>query len=302
MFELHICGGDRIRLVAYAHLLLPQRRVLHRQVGEALELFHADNLEPHQLAIGLHYREAELWERAFTSFRQAGTAATTRSAYREAAVCFELALGALGYLHERPDRLAQAIDVRLQLRLVLHALGEIKRMGDELEAALILAESGHDDARMARVLEHLSHHFWVTGRPRDSLAAGERAVHLARAAGEGDIELQARFDVALAYNTLGDLQRAIELLRSVLESLRNPSIDQLASLRVYTRTWLAASLASCGEFVDAVAHGQEAIRVAEVLGDGWYLSHAYLSLGFPSLRQGKLPDAARRAAMTRGFG
>jgi len=284
---------ERIRAVAYSDLLLPQRRLLHRQVGEALESLHADHLGVHQLAVGMHYCEGELWEQAVISLRQAGTAAVKRSAYREAVVCLEQALGALGHLGESPETVAQAIDVRLDLRQLRHALGETKRMGDELEAALSLAEASRDDARIGRVQAHLSHHFWLAGQPHDAVVAGERAVSMSRRAGDDYTELVARFRVGLAYHELGDFGRAVEILRSTLASLRNPSIHQRVSLSVSARTWLAFSLAARGEFADAVVCGGEAIREAEALDDGWYLGHAYLSLGVSYLQQGELPDAVR---------
>src|SRR5207249_2725656 len=63
---------DRIREVAYAGLLPPRCRFLHRRVAEAIEAVYAGNLEPHALALGRHYRESEAWERAAACLRQAG--------------------------------------------------------------------------------------------------------------------------------------------------------------------------------------------------------------------------------------
>jgi predicted ATPase len=55
---------DRIRDVAYRQLSRPRRRLLHRQVAQAIEALYQRHLEPHALALGLHYREAEAWEEA----------------------------------------------------------------------------------------------------------------------------------------------------------------------------------------------------------------------------------------------
>src|SRR5207247_3571278 len=86
---------DRIREVAYAGLLAPRCKFLHRRVAEGIEAVYAGNLEPHALALGRHYRESEAWERAAACLRQAGTAAAQRSALREAVVCFQQAAEAL---------------------------------------------------------------------------------------------------------------------------------------------------------------------------------------------------------------
>ena len=63
---------DRVREVAYREILAPRRKALHRRVAEALAMLHAENLEPHHLALGLHYFEGEVWDRAVLHLRRAG--------------------------------------------------------------------------------------------------------------------------------------------------------------------------------------------------------------------------------------
>src|SRR5262249_56287035 len=75
---------DRIRKVARAALLAPRRRVLHCSVAEAIEAVYADNLEPHILALGLHYYGAERTVQAMGYLRTAGSPAFSRSAVRQA--------------------------------------------------------------------------------------------------------------------------------------------------------------------------------------------------------------------------
>jgi predicted ATPase len=55
---------DRIRAVINAELLPPHRKLLHRQVGAALEALHADDLEMQSAALGTHYRVGEVWDKA----------------------------------------------------------------------------------------------------------------------------------------------------------------------------------------------------------------------------------------------
>src|SRR4029450_12299087 len=106
---------DRIREVAAAQLLAPRRRLLHRQVGEAIEAVHAEDLEPHYAALGAHYREGEVWDRAASYLGKAGKTALTRFGFREAAAYFEQALAALTHLPETRETREQAIDLRFDL-------------------------------------------------------------------------------------------------------------------------------------------------------------------------------------------
>ena len=76
--------------------------MLHRRVAEALATLHAHDLEPHHLALGLHYLESAVWDKAVAHLRRAGDIATQRSANREAVACYERALAALANLPARP--------------------------------------------------------------------------------------------------------------------------------------------------------------------------------------------------------
>jgi len=62
-------------------------------------------------------------------------------------------------------------------------------------------------------------------------------------------------------------------------------------LSVYCCGWLAWGLAELGEFAEAVARGEEAVRIAEAVDQPFSLIQAYLGLGGVYLRQGKLDKA-----------
>jgi predicted ATPase len=107
---------DRVREVAYSRILGSRRKALHRRVAEALAALHARDLEPHRLALGLHYAEGEVWDQAVVHLRRAGVRAIERSANREAATCLERALTALAHLPQSRETLEDAFDIRLELR------------------------------------------------------------------------------------------------------------------------------------------------------------------------------------------
>ena len=61
----------RIQSVAYDRLLPPRRKLLHRRVGEALEALSVDDPARDPLALGLHFREGEVWDKAVGLHRHA---------------------------------------------------------------------------------------------------------------------------------------------------------------------------------------------------------------------------------------
>src|SRR5262249_12633749 len=123
---------DWVREVVYGALLPIRRTLLHRDVAPALEALHAGDLEPYLTALGSHYRDGEVWDKAVTFLHRAGLQAIARSANREAVDLFEQAIVLLGHLPRTQATLEQAVDLRLDLRVALLALGPF----DQMRAAL----------------------------------------------------------------------------------------------------------------------------------------------------------------------
>jgi tetratricopeptide (TPR) repeat protein len=298
---LHEVGGgldfvhERVRGVVYAELVGPRRRLLHRQVAEAFERLHAADLEPYRLALGTHYREGEVWEKAATHLRHAGTKAVSRSAHREAATCFEQALEALQHLSRSRDSLELAVDLRHELGNVLLPLGRLRRLLDVLHEADPLARSLGDDHRRARIASRLSNCFWWLGDPQRGIAAGEDAVCLATACGDADGRLVASFHLGLSYHQRGDYARAAELNTEIVAALTGDRLYSspggISIQSVVSRTMLTWSLAELGRFSEGCGHGQDGIRIAEISGHQGSEMRACFALGQLHLRQGDLPRA-----------
>lgn len=86
---------DRVRIAAYDQLLPPRRALCHRPAAEALEELYAGNLDPHVVALSMHHRQAQVWDKALRYLWRAGAQAVARSANREAVACFDQALAVL---------------------------------------------------------------------------------------------------------------------------------------------------------------------------------------------------------------
>src|SRR5206468_4121956 len=110
--------------VAYNGLLQERRRVLQGRIVENLAALSAERQAEQVERLAHHAMRGEVWDKAVTYCQQAGARAMAGSAYREAVGYFEQALTALAQLPERRDTLAQAIDLRCDLRNALLPLNE----------------------------------------------------------------------------------------------------------------------------------------------------------------------------------
>ncbi len=281
--------------VTYGSLLQQRRRELHGRIVEAIGELYADRLSEHIERLVHHAIRAEQWEKALLYCRQAGAKAFVRSAHRDAIGYFEQALVALGHFPDDQERREQAIDLRLDTRNALIALGEFGAMFESLRVAETLAQSLDDRRRLGWVSAYLSPYFGNTGDPDRAIETGQRALAIALASSDVALEVMATFFLGLPYIARGDYRQAVSYHRRNVDALTGPWLHErfgepgLPS--VFARAYLAWSLAELGEFAEGLARAEEAVQIAESVDQPFTLSHAYFGLGLLRLRRGNLGQA-----------
>src|SRR4030095_2246972 len=98
--------------------------------------------------LAYHALRGEIWDRAITYLREAAVRAAMRSAYSESMTSFEEALRAVERLPDDPAAKAQAIDLRLDSRVVLAPLGQYDRILHYMQEAEVLARELGDRRRL----------------------------------------------------------------------------------------------------------------------------------------------------------
>jgi tetratricopeptide (TPR) repeat protein len=283
--------------VAYGSLLQERRRALHARIVEALEALSPDRLAEQADRLAHHAVQGAVWDKALAYCRQAGVRAVARSAYREAVAYFEQALDALAQLPERRDTLAQAIDLRLDLRHSLQPLGEQARSLDHLRAAEALAERLGDDQRLGQIAGHLCFYFVAMGGHDRAIAAGQRALALATTSGTFDVQVLAQTNLGLAYSAVGDFAQTLALSRRVMALLsgerRYARSGQFGPpfFGVISRGHVAWSLAEMGDFAEGAGVGEDAVQLAEAVEQPYSMAIALMWAGLLYCRQGALHQA-----------
>jgi hypothetical protein len=110
---------------------------------------------------------------------------------------FEQALAALAHLPERHETLAQAIDLRFDLRNALLPLDEQARLFEHLRAAEPLAKRLGDLQRLGRIASSLCFSFSIIGEHARAIAAGQRALALATTSGAFDVQVTTQNNLGL---------------------------------------------------------------------------------------------------------
>jgi class 3 adenylate cyclase/tetratricopeptide (TPR) repeat protein len=284
--------------VAYGSLLQERRRALHAHIVEAIEARSPDRLSEQIDRLAHHAFRGEVWEKAVTYGRQAGTAAAAHSANREAVLCFEHALIALRHVPDSHAVCEQAIDLRLDLRSPLARLGEFGRVLDHLHEAETLAEALGDQSRLAYVSSYQADYLRLMGSYDRALVAGQRALALEGALGDVRLQAMTTEHLGVIYYSLGNYQRAMDCFRQSMASLESEPLRERFGMAVpdaiESRTRLLLCLAEVGAFAEGVIIGAEGIRMAEAINHPISLARACYGVGFVSLRKGDLHQAIAR--------
>ena len=218
-----------------------------------------------------------------------------RSAYREAVGYYEQALAALEHLPEQRATREQSVDLRLALRSALRPLGDFGRILAYLREAKILAEALDDPRRLGQISPFLSNYFYIMGTYDQAITAGQRALALATADGNVDLQALANQYLGIAYQAQGDYCRAIDSLGQTVTSFdgarHRERFGEAFLPAVFSRAALTAYHAELGMFAEGRALGKKGSRWPKSAAHPASLMWASWGLGRLSLCQGDLRRA-----------
>ena len=208
---------------------------------------------------------------------------------------FEQALAALAHLPERHETLAQAVDLRLDLRNALLPLDEQARMFEHLRAAEPLAERLDDPQRLGRIVSSLCFSFSVMGEHDRAIAAGQRALALATTSGAFDVQVNAQHNLSVAYFAVGDYRQVLDVAQRMIAVLTGERLSERFGLPIFPgllfRGYGGWCLGELGDFAEGAGIGEEALRLAEAVAQPNSMVIVLYCVGLFYRRQGVLQKA-----------
>jgi tetratricopeptide (TPR) repeat protein len=254
-------------------------------------------MSEHVEQLAHHALRGHCWDQAVRYGRQAGIRALDQSAHREALGHLDQAAAALRELPESRERTEQLIDLCFDQRQALLPLGEFARMGEVLNEGRTLAEGLGDQRRLGWALAYLALSYFVLAEHARATAAADGARSIAEALGDLRLHVVASYHLGAALWFAGDPRRATTPLRAAVALVKDAPPGERFGLAVIpavsSRQYLAQVLAELGEFVEAIAVGEEALRIAQVAGHPISEVWARHGLGSAHLRHGNLAAATR---------
>jgi len=214
---------------------------------------------------------------------------------------FQQALHALQRLPEGRDTIEQAIDLRLDMRNALLALGDVRAMFDALREAETLARAIDDHRRLGRVSFYMIEYFRMVGDYDRAIASGQQALALAESLSDFGTQVVTNAFLGNVYYARGDQHRAIEVLQKVVTALTGDLTREHFGLMGF-QAWALrllgeiASQSDPPEIESAEIYYRQALTLAEELGMRPLQAHGHYSLGTLYLTLGQREQA--RAALS----
>ena len=287
---------------AYATILLSRRQHLHAKIVDVLEAEDRGSRIERVDILAYHAYQAALWDKAFDYAHAAGVKAMDRAALMEAVAQFEQALHIATNLPDTMDNLERSIDLRFELRNALWALGRFEAILSHLNDAERIVEQLGDPVRKGWVSVFESASLWQLGRKEKALQAAERGLAVSRQADDLSLEVAAHFYLGCPLVTSADYRRAEEMFLVICERLKGYLSLERCGLpfvpAVIARSWLAWSMAERGDFEAGLAHGTEALQIAEEVGHPFNIAHVYYDLGYFYEIRGELDKAVDALKMS----
>ena len=240
--------------VTYQSILIKQRRVLHRQIGETLETLYADRLEEHAALLAQHF-DAGGDPRAAHYYQVSGDVAARLHANAEALAHYTRAL------ELTPDDRGALLEARAA---VYFFLGRMTEGIADYAAARELARQQGNVAAECRVLARLAVAHWSIGHSAEGLALAHEVEAKARALGDRSLAFQASVVVGSGLLNDGHLPEAYAHLRRALLASR-ANRDYL--VEVYCRHPLVMLDNFMGRFGRAAVGARKAIDLARRIGE-----------------------------------
>ena len=254
----YVFKHDLIQEMAYGLLPRAERRRLHARIVDWLEHASGERIEENLDLLAHHAVNAERHERALDYLARAAERSRRAAAYREEAALLEQAI----QIAERSGRQDLIPEFRARRGRALMRVTLWADARRELEAALAGLPAEQPERR-AEVLVDLA---LASNWSLDEAALRQRAteaLELAGSVGRADLAMDARFWLAWAAGSEGDVGSAIDQYHAAVVETNELGVAVAPSVLPLFST----ALCWAGRFELAIDRGREAVRIAREAGD-----------------------------------
>lgn len=280
---------------AYGSLLKQERRLLHRQVGEALEGLYPERRNELAGILAMHFEQAGDAAKAIDYLIADGGYALDRAALRDAFAAFDRAVRLMPVDPDDPGLDERTRRVRVELEVLRARAGLTFRPPEEvardLETVIPAAERIGDLELLAQVHLYIALTLIEVGRSSDDPAVKrsvDRIGEISQALGDPALAALPLAMLGMDKVFTGPVREGVQALERAIP-LMEKRRDFIGA--AFSRGWLAMGYATLGDFEQAEVAAREAVAEA---ADGDLIARLDAEIAVAMVRsvRGHLDEAA----------
>jgi diguanylate cyclase (GGDEF)-like protein len=259
----------------YRGLGAGKRRVLHKKVGEVLEIIHAKSLVNYYGVISYHFQRAGEYKKAIRYATLAGERAQEVYAQEEAVAFYSSAIEMLeeAFVPYPHDKAATLFGKRGRR---LFVLGEYQRYMDDFHSMLTCSREADRKDLEGKAMVYLSSSLLTRGNLEEAKEWAEQAVEIGRDLNDKSIMMRALSDLGGVALYMSQFEDALNCYNESLQLSRDLKDERaitrnLSNIGVYC--WFV------GEYDEAIKYYNQAMKRLEENGDKHLLALNLNNLG-----------------------
>lgn len=260
----------------YNDLGTSQRRLLHKEIAEALELLYHERTDEIAVQLAKHFEESRNFEKAMDYWLLSGKQALKISAFSEARACLERALALDTKNAEKKAETA------LQLGIVYYGLGDLPLAIQSLEKSIALMK---DETCSLVAMSRCWLGRVMVDRGEFHSAKGVLlcAVEIAKKINDNFVAAQALNQLGYVSWHIGDLKEAQRLYKMSISISQRNQDDKTMAFSLYD---LGCCEHLLGNFVEAKNSLEKSLELSRAIGDKSIQTYSYNELGWTYYDEG----------------
>jgi len=286
------------REVVYDSILAKRKKILHEEIGNAIEELHKDNLGEHYEVLAEHYFLSENYPKSADYSKLAGRKAEKAASFNDAIAHAKKRVTSLERLTQREDVQKQIIDARVVLGLYIAQMNYLAEAKKAIDPIIDLAIKQDYKKRLCQIYTILGSYYWfVEDNYPEIFKALEEALRISEEVKDIVSLVLASYWYACALGYNCEFERSTNYFQRSLDI--NVAVKNLWGIAIMKSNLGYFSYYHNGKINLQFDTTNDALRIAEESGDIYSKAMTYVSHGISCYAKRLLKEAEKY--LSKGF-
>ncbi|MFO7792250.1 MAG: tetratricopeptide repeat protein [Candidatus Saliniplasma sp.] len=326
--EIYRFNHLQLRMTIYGNMGKTRKRILNKQIGDAIEEFYEDELEEHYYSLSRHFYEGKVYDKAYEYSIKAAEKALNAFAIETAIKYYENALASLRKSNDIEDSQKKMISILNSIGKLSYEISATERALEAFRSLLELSEKTGEENIQANALRWIGHThsdsqdfesanesyqkalelydeeskgytdckrgmgylIWREGEFEEALELYQQVVKEAKELKDDHILSLTYIDMGNIYAQKGQNEKAIEYYERSIPALKKQNSYKDLE-RAYNN--MGDQFMKMAEWEKAIEHFQKTMDYAKKIGDKRFIGWSYFNQAEALARKGDMEKAKK---------